>query len=313
LKWDQNFYDGRVGGTQLIDLMHTRGKLSSGQELEYALALNVRRYKGLKVVEHGGALGGYRAALTRFPEQRFSVACLCNLGTINPDRLVSQIADIYLADQMKESVAHGQPENKQAAMPVKPIELPESELREKTGLYRNQLTGEVWQLSMQTGKLSTDAIGVPMQLLPLNATLFRSETPIEVEIEFPRSQAQQPWAMRVRIGGQPPVEFETVAPASPTPTQLAEYTGEYFSEELNVMCTLKIEGDKLYYQRTRAPQINLSPTIKDTFTASSLQFSFLRDRQQRISGFKINAGRPPYLFVLPKNLSPPWRDKLFCS
>gem|GEM_PF-4307165 len=31
--------------------------------------------------------------------------------------------------------------------------------------------------------------------------------------------------------------------------------------------------------------------IKDTFKAASLQFNFLRDRQQHISGFTINAGR----------------------
>ncbi len=56
---------------------------------------------------------------------------------------------------------------------------------------------------------------------------------------------------------------------------------------LDVMYTLKFEGDMLYYQRTRAPQINLSPIIKDTFTATALQFSFLRDRQQRISGRRL--------------------------
>jgi Beta-lactamase len=290
-KWDQNFYEGRVGGTQLIDLMHTRGKLSSGQELGYAFALNVRQYKGLKIVEHAGALGGYRAALTRFPEQRFSVACLCNLGTINPDSLVDQIADLYLADHFKVANAHAQAKN-QAATPVKGIELPESELREKTGAYRDPLTGSVWQFSLQAGRLATNALGVPVQLYPLSATRFRShEAPIEMEIEFHRSQAQQPWAMRVRIEGQLPVEYEAVPPASPATTQLAEYAGEYFSEELNVTYTLKFEGDKLHYHRTRTSLTNLTPVIKDTFAASSLQFNFLRDSQQRISGFTVNAGR----------------------
>lgn len=302
LKWDQNFYDGRVGGMQLIDLLHTRGKLSSGQELDYAFALNVRHYKGLKVVEHGGALGGYRAALTRFPDQRFSVACLCNLGSINPDRLVSQIADIYLADQFKEAANSTQAVSKAVtAASVKIIELPEPVLREKTGAYRDLLTGAVWQLSLQSGRLMTDALGIPVQLFPLSATRFRSvEAPVEIEIEFHRSQAQPPWTMQVIFEGQPPVEYEAVPLATLTPTQLAEYAGEYFSEELNVTYVLKFEGGKLYYQQRRAPQTNLSPIIKDTFTANSLQFNFLRDRQQRISGFTINAGRVRNLRFIKK-------------
>jgi len=112
-----------------------------------------------------------------------------------------------------------------------------------------------------------------------------------MEIEFHRPQSQQPWAMRVRVEGQPPSEYESVPLASPTPTQLAEYAGNYFSEELNVTYALKLEGNKLYYQRARAPQTILSPMIKDTFAAGPLQFNFLRDHQQRVSGFTIDAGR----------------------
>jgi CubicO group peptidase (beta-lactamase class C family) len=290
-KWDQNFYDGRVGGMQLIGQMNTHGKLSSGQELDYAFALSVRSYKGLKIVEHGGALGGYRAALTRFPDQRFSVACLCNLGTINPDGLVKQVADIYLADQFSGAGA-GAGAAASTSAPVKFIELPEPELREKTGGYRDPVTGDVWQLSLQEGRLVANDFGIPVQLAPLSATRFRSvATSFEMEIEFHRSQAQRPWAMRVMIEDQPPVECEATPLVTPSPAQLAEYAGNYFSEELNVTYKIKVEGDKLFYQFARAPQMSLSPMIKDTFAAGSFQLNFLRNSQQRISGFTINAGR----------------------
>jgi CubicO group peptidase (beta-lactamase class C family) len=299
LKWDQNFYDGRLGGMQLIKQMQTHGKLSSGQELDYAFALNVSSYKGLKVVEHGGALAGYRAALTRFPDQRFSVACLCNLGTIDPGRLVNQIADIYLADQFKvtgtgaRTSASTQAEPKtEASATVKFIELPEPELREKTGGYRDPLTGFVLQVSLQAGRLVTNAFGTHVQLAPLSATRFRSvAAPFEMEIEFHRSQTQQPWTMRAKIESLPPAEYEAAPLVTPSPAQLAEYAGNYFSEELNVTYTIKVEVDRLFYQIARARRTGMSPTIKDTFAAGSLQFDFLRDSQQRISGFTINAGR----------------------
>src|SRR5207244_3147546 len=51
--------------------------------------------------EHGGSWGGYRAQLLRFPDQHFSVACLCNLANANPERRALRVADILLASEMK--------------------------------------------------------------------------------------------------------------------------------------------------------------------------------------------------------------------
>jgi hypothetical protein len=98
-KWDQNFYDARVGGKALITQITTPGTLNSGRALEYAFGLEVRDYRGLHVVEHGGSLVGYQAHLMRFPDQRFSVMCLCNLSNINPSGLARAVAGIHLADQ----------------------------------------------------------------------------------------------------------------------------------------------------------------------------------------------------------------------
>jgi CubicO group peptidase (beta-lactamase class C family) len=95
-RWDQNFYDARVGGNALIKQLTTPGTLNSGRALEYAFGLEVRTYRGLRVVEHGGDFAGYHAYLARFPDQRLSVILLCNLGNINQVPLAHAVADIYL-------------------------------------------------------------------------------------------------------------------------------------------------------------------------------------------------------------------------
>ena len=101
--WEQNFYNARVGGKDIIDQMHTRGKLNNGKKLDYAYALKITCYKGLNMVENDGTLGGYRSAITRFPEHNFSVICLSNLSSFNPIIKARQVADIYLADQFKKT------------------------------------------------------------------------------------------------------------------------------------------------------------------------------------------------------------------
>jgi CubicO group peptidase (beta-lactamase class C family) len=103
-RWDQNFYNNRLGtGTQgLIDMILSRDKLNDGQENDYAFGLVVSRYRGLRMVSHGGSFVGYRAHYLQFPDQRFSVVILSNLGTFNPGKIAVEIADIFLGEQFTE-------------------------------------------------------------------------------------------------------------------------------------------------------------------------------------------------------------------
>ena len=107
--WDQAFYTNKLG-KQLMDLIQTPGALNNGEKLNYAFGLGIDEYKGLNRVSHGGGFVGFRAQMVRFPDQKFTVVCLANLGTINPSRLCTQIADIYLADHFKK--AEKKPEKK---------------------------------------------------------------------------------------------------------------------------------------------------------------------------------------------------------
>ena len=102
LKWDENFYSGKVGGQPFLAEMQEPGKLNSGKTLDYAKGLFVGTYRGLRFVDHGGSWGGYRAQLLRFPDEHFSVACLCNVANASPDKRSHQIADVFLASEMKE-------------------------------------------------------------------------------------------------------------------------------------------------------------------------------------------------------------------
>lgn len=102
ITWDRNFYDNKIGtGQDMVDEMQTSGILNNGEKTDYGLALSLKPYKGLKRVSHGGSLSGYKAFLQRFPDQHFSVALLCNIGGLNPQKIANEISDIYLADAFK--------------------------------------------------------------------------------------------------------------------------------------------------------------------------------------------------------------------
>ncbi|MBK7596936.1 MAG: beta-lactamase family protein [Gemmatimonadetes bacterium] len=111
LKWDQNFYDNHLGrgGAPLIRQVTTPSSepLADGRPQRYAFGLMPGTYRGLDIVEHGGAFIGFRAQLLRVPAAHLSVAVLCNDYTAQPEQMARQVVDRYLADRLAPVVAAG--------------------------------------------------------------------------------------------------------------------------------------------------------------------------------------------------------------
>lgn len=104
LRWDENFYTAKIGGARLIDQVQTPGRLVDGRALNYAWGLTIGTYRGKRIVEHSGSLGGYRAQTLRFPELHTSVVALCNLATADPGTRSRRVADIVLKERFTEPV-----------------------------------------------------------------------------------------------------------------------------------------------------------------------------------------------------------------
>jgi hypothetical protein len=152
LKWDENFYSGKVGGKDFLDEIQEPGKLHNGKTLDYAKGLFVGKYRGLRFVDHGGSWGGYRAQLLRFPEQHFSVACLCNLANANPEKRAHEVADIFLAEEMKEPKPAREADfEKRENKPT--VALAAGKLSAYSGHFRSEELLATYTIGIQDGKL----------------------------------------------------------------------------------------------------------------------------------------------------------------
>ena len=293
LLWDQNFYQPKVGGRELLDLLLTQGRLNSGEQLKYASGLFVGEHRGLKMVSHGGSWAGYRAELIRFPTERFSVACLCNVGTSNPSGLATQVAELYLANRLKS-------ENPLSASaspaPASPVMLSPQELAQKTGTFRDQATGALWKVTAASGNLVVDASVITFQAVPLSNTQFRAvNAPADINITFDNAMPGKPLLMRVQIETDKPMMFEAILPPALTPAQLAEYVGDYYSDELQTLYRIALEDGKLFLRLadkdTESSKKPLQPSLRDAFSVRGLSLNFVRDGRGKISHLTVNAGR----------------------
>ncbi len=278
-KWDENFYTAKVGGRELLQKMQTPGTLNSGEKLEYGLGLFAGSYRGLKTISHGGSWAGFRAELLRFPEQHFSVICLCNVSSANPTRLARRVADVFLGSRMQP-----EPQRAQATS-----QIPAAQLEDKAGWYRNPTTSRVMKLEVRQGRLTALPFGLDVPLEPLGATEFRStDAPVQVRVKF--EAGASPLRMQVLREGQKPEVFEKVSLVQPTAEALQDYVGDYYSPEIDSHYRFELQDGKLHLRLRNGPKDPLMPTVKDEFQVEGLTFAFVRSGG-RVRGFHLGAGR----------------------
>ena len=105
LKWNENFTSPKIGDQAFVKLQQEPGKFNDGKPHSYAMGLMVGTYKGVPEVAHSGSTAGYRAHLTRYPQQQVSVAVLCNAASANATQFAERVADLYLAGSIKDEPA----------------------------------------------------------------------------------------------------------------------------------------------------------------------------------------------------------------
>jgi CubicO group peptidase (beta-lactamase class C family) len=171
-KWDANFQTGQVGGKRAIAMLQEPGMLNDGQPIPYALAMTIGEFHGLKTYSHGGAYGGYRSTLLRFPERSVSVITLCNTSTASSS-LAEQVASVVLGLVTQNASATKLDLSSSpwtAGSPRAPIDSSDSRRRND-------------QMSQLSGSYYSDELDLPVTLAPRDGYLILRRPRAE-EIHF---------------------------------------------------------------------------------------------------------------------------------
>ena len=283
-RWVINFLDPRICSQTVIDRMLQRGVLNSGSQIEYAFGLGINRYRGLKTISHGGSWASFRTYLVHFPDQRFSVVTLMNHSPADSNKTAHDVADIYLADELKP-----RPKPRAEKPAQEPAEVPISVLDEYVGTYR---LGPAWYVTISregNQLLSTATQEASAPLTARSNSLFWVED-YGAAISFRRDKTGRIVNFGYR-GMTCPKLSDTPAIFS---TPFPELIGQYESEELQTIYTVVEENGKLWAKHPRHGKIRLNPAWKDDFSASEWfmrAVEFTRDVGGKVDGFKVTAGR----------------------
>jgi CubicO group peptidase (beta-lactamase class C family) len=276
LLWDRNFYDNKLGKGTLLKELQTRGVLNNGKEIEYALGLFNSKYRGLPIVAHDGANFGYRTTLLRFPEQKFSVICLCNLGTSRPLELSYQVADVYLRDKLAPEPA--------------PVAGAKVDAQPFVGWYRDPESHSTLQLAAADG----DIVAFGAHFKARDANHFFGTSGLEIAFDHAQNGGLR---ATVTASDTAPQVFEKFEPLKPSAEELTQYAGEYTSAELQATYHFAVKEGKLTLATNWQEPAVLEPTIRDEFQSPvGVAMVFRRDAAGHITGSDVFAGRVRNIF-----------------
>jgi hypothetical protein len=301
LKWDEALYTDKVLEEQWRAKAWTSFILADGRESNYGFGWSVGTWKGLKVIEHGGAINGFLSNAIRIPSKHVYVIALSN-NTSAPPRFTDQIA-LRLA---------GWPMVLPAA-----IEAGSATLNDYVGMFlversggrltSNSTTEQLYRaITLSNDTLSAQVTGgAKTPLRPIGKDLFT----FGESFTFARFVRNGDGAVTAVEISQEPI---TIGPASvekktdvplpvPKPTvtldakTLERYRGKYQLVP-GFVIEITTEGDRIFGQATGQPRFELFPESDTLFNLrvvdASIEF-VLDEMGEVVSAFLNQRGRRP--------------------
>jgi CubicO group peptidase (beta-lactamase class C family) len=299
--WDRNFDNPKVGGAAAIARMLSRPTLPDGETIPYAYGLRLGTYRGLRTVARGGHPPGTRTEFIRFPEQRFTVATLCNSDSLEAARLAQSVADLYLGAQMSPKTERSQPP---AA-----VAMSTEELSRYGGTYRPiDDPWNLWPIEVRQGVLgeiifddATDEAFYPMTPAGDGRFFEVGRTGNVGLFNFRPLAPGGPLGLEMSWNEGPIEVSERVSDSAvwrPSDVAVAEYAGTWFSQDLDAGWQLEARGARLVLRRRGQMDLTLRPVARDRFLRGfgpegdvSVRLQFHRDSAGRLS--ELTVSTPP--------------------
>jgi hypothetical protein len=170
------------------------------------------------------------------------------------------------------------------------VDVPVASLRGLTGVWRNVERGEVRRTRLAGDTLyfaGTDRT----RIVPLGGGRFRAQPGTELRFE---GDARAPSRLIVRTTAET-VTYSRADTAALAPAALAEYAGDYRSDEVGAIHTWKVEKGQLVLYVNERRLGPLEPTYRDGFARGGTEIDVERDAKGRVAGFVVEAGRVRHL------------------
>ncbi|GAA0853551.1 serine hydrolase domain-containing protein [Aliiglaciecola litoralis] len=289
--WLHNFHTAKVGGPEVIKAMQVQGVLNNGETIKYALGLSIGKHNGLRKISHGGADAGFRTMLAYYPEIESGVIVLGNIASFQPGFISDTAAELFFAQHMTEHTKQDSEKSETASHANSTI--PEEVAHAVIGKWSIE-NGPELVISFEQRVLFAQLENRPKRkLLPLGELLFRVDmNDMDIKIQFESAvEGKINHGTLHQNGGMP---MKRLRGWQPDTKQLTQYTGRYFSEELETFYVIELEDENLMIKHIRHGDFKLTPKEKHSFNAGRWylgEITFTQNESGEFSLMKMTNGR----------------------
>jgi len=274
LRWDQAFYNGQLGGEDFEAFMQARGRLVSGDRIQYASGLIISRYRGLRTVSHPGRVPGMRSEMVRFPGQQLTVVCLCNRGDADSASLARELATIYLGDKLR-------------ALP-QPAEMDylSSGFPDLAGIWESK-QGWIVRTWSSPDSLWVETGEGRYRLQALNRRqLFDASGNSDLVLtKISNDEFTLQWDGGLRI------PYSRLNATPPPRSALTSLEGEYRSADVGAQYHIAVEDGHLQMKTPAGRRLALEAVGADRFLLGPWSVRFRRDTDGVVSGLEMHQAR----------------------
>lgn len=243
--------------------------------------------RGIPKIYQLGNHGGYASSIFRFPQQDITVMVLSS-GLAYNGSYAMRTASILLKDDFTEAETIDYSK-------IKSVPLSTGQLQKFAGNYWSPTRALAARVYVRDGALYYSRLeGSERALIPLGASLFQMKIDgdDEYHIQFKGK------AMHFSMAGSDPVIFEPYTAVSYTPAELAQFSGIFYSEEINATFVVDASSGALNAQSLQVGKVILKPVKADVFYGDKsfmAGITFDRDKRKQIVGFHVTVDEVRHL------------------
>ncbi|HIG74680.1 MAG TPA: serine hydrolase [Bacteroidetes bacterium] len=286
-KWMDNYRTAALGGEALIREMTTPYVLTTGDTTGYGLGLFIDELRGLRRFQHGGADAAHRSTFGYLPEIESGLIVLTNFPNA-PDAL-GVISEAFFGEHF---APEPEAEEAPAAADFDPETFDPETFDAYAGRYElEEAPGFILTFRRDGDQYFTQATGQSeVPIYPIAENRFELRV-VDAEVTFHMEDDGSVARITLHQNGDQP--GNRVAEEGEAP-DLADYTGRYFSDELEAFYTVAlVDGELHLSHRTTEEPISLTHNTGEGFTGGYpiAEVEFVRDESGAVIAFLAGSGR----------------------
>ena len=280
--WMKNFRTPTKGWKQAFDMLQTVDLLNNGSANNYAFGVILDDLFGNRRIQHTGGVPGFLSYAADYPDEDLTIVLLTNFISYSLENKYIMLSQLFLKDKTLK-IEEQQPIQEIAFDSELAIKLAGDYWNEKENyprrIYAKRDT--LWYLRDN---------GVQSPLIQVREHQFiigGIETVVSVEFEEGEKNK-----MIITDGNSLPKILEEYDSSPLTTIEKEEYTGQFYSPELETTYTISLINDQLIGYHSRHGEFPIRLIKKDVTDWSGMAIvKYTRNEKGATNGFYVNMNR----------------------